>query len=182
MCLFLNPQDIFRNTLSTVQNTLHSGRNTFELGLLSGHHKIEALFHLWERPKLRRILINKFSLGLFFSTLLISGVAMANDCLVTNWQISGAVRDRLPADLRTNFTQKDNRVFAFIKLSCNTPVNYVSFCFKRDDIQYSCVKQPVRSSIHWRTWASVKALTGNWSVEVSVDERKLLSDKFVVGR
>ena len=149
---------------------------------MSSHYKIEGLFNLWERTKLRRILVSKLSLALFFGTLFTGEVAKANDCLVTNWQISGAVRDRAPVDLRTNFTQKDNRVFAFIKLSCNTPVNYVSFCFKRDDIQYSCVKQPVKSPIHWRTWASVKALTGNWSVEVSVDERKLLSDKFVVGR
>ena len=126
--------------------------------------------------------ISIFSFWLLFVTSLTSQVAMANDCLVTNWQISGTVKDRVPADLRRKFTQKDNRVFAFIKLSCTMPVNNVRFCFNRDKIRYSCVKQPVKSPIHWRTWASVRALAGSWSVVVSVDERVLLSDNFVVGR
>ena len=121
-------------------------------------------------------------MGLVLGTLLMSGEAMSNDCLVTNWQISRTVKDRIPMDLRTAFTQKDKRIFTFIKLSCTTPVNYVRFCFYRNKIIYSCIKQPVETPIHWRTWASVKAMKGSWSVEVSVDKRKLLSDKFVVGQ
>ena len=117
-----------------------------------------------------------------FGTLLMGGETMANDCLVTNWQIARTVKDKVPIDLRTDFTQKDRRIFTFIKLSCTTPVNYVRFCFKRNEVQYSCIKQPVESPIHWRTWASVKALKGSWSVQVNVDQRKLLSDKFFVGQ
>jgi hypothetical protein len=131
---------------------------------------------------LRCILLSKTAVGLVLGTLLVSGEAMANDCLVTNWQIARTVKDRIPMDLRTTFTQKDKRIFTFINLSCTTPVNYVHFCFKRNKIQYSCIKQPVESPTHWRTWASVKAMKGSWSVEVSADKRKLLSDKFFVGQ
>lgn len=124
--------------------------------------------------------LSKVAVGLVLGTLLMSEEAMANDCLVTNWQISRTVKDRVPIDLRTVFTQNDKRIFTFIKLSCTTPVHYVRFCFDRNEVQYSCIKQPVESPMHWRTWASVKALKGSWSVEVSVDKRKLLSDKFIV--
>ena len=129
---------------------------------------------------MRWIFLSKVSVGLVLGTLLMSEDAMANDCLVTNWQISRTVKDRVPIDLRTVFTQNDKRIFTFIKLSCTTPVRYVRFCFDRNEVQYSCIKQPVESPMHWRTWASVKALKGSWSVEVSVDKRKLLSDKFIV--
>ena len=129
---------------------------------------------------MRWIFLSKVSVGLVLGTLLMSEDAMANDCVVTNWQISRTVKDRVPIDLRTVFTQNDKRIFTFIKLSCTTPVHYVRFCFDRNEVQYSCIKQPVESPMHWRTWASVKALKGSWSVEVSVDKRKLLSDKFIV--
>ena len=129
---------------------------------------------------MRWIFLSKVSVGLVLGTLLMSEDAMANDCLVTNWKISRTVKDRVPIDLRTVFTQNDKRIFTFIKLSCTTPVHYVRFCFDRNEVQYSCIKQPVESPMHWRTWASVKALKGSWSVEVSVDKRKLLSDKFIV--
>ena len=129
---------------------------------------------------MRWIFLSKVSVGLVLGTLLMSEEGMANDCLVTNWQISRTVKDRVPIDLRTVFTQNDKRIFTFIKLSCTTPVRYVRFCFDRNEVQYSCIKQPVESPMHWRTWASVKALKGSWSVEVSVDKRKLLSDKFIV--
>jgi hypothetical protein len=129
---------------------------------------------------LRWKFLSKVAVGLVLGTLLMSEEAMANDCLVTNWQISRTVEDRVPIDLRTVFTQNDKRIFTFIKLSCTTPVHYVRFCFDRNAVQYSCIKQPVESPMHWRTWASVKALKGSWSVEVSVDKRKLLSDKFIV--
>jgi hypothetical protein len=129
---------------------------------------------------LRWIFLSKVSVGLVLGTLLMSEDATANDCVVTNWQISRTVKDRVPIDLRTVFTQNDKRIFTFIKLSCTTPVHYVRFCFDRNEVQYSCIKQPVESPMHWRTWASVKALKGSWSVEVSVDKRKLFSDKFIV--
>ena len=129
---------------------------------------------------MRWIFLSKVSVGLVLGALLMSEDAMANDCVVTNWQISRTVKDRVPIDLRTVFTQNDKRIFTFIKLSCTTPVHYVRFCFDRNEVQYSCIKQPVESPMHWRTWASVKALKGSWSVEVSVDKQKLLSDKFIV--
>ena len=129
---------------------------------------------------MRWIFLSKVSVGLVLGTLLMSEDATANDCVVTNWQISRTVKDRVPIDLRTVFTQNDKRIFTFIKLSCTAPVHYVRFCFDRNEVQYSCIKQPVESPMHWRTWASVKALKGSWSVEVSVDKRKLFSDKFIV--
>ena len=129
---------------------------------------------------MRWIFLSKVSVGLVLGTLLMCEDATANDCVVTNWQISRTVKDRVPIDLRTVFTQNDKRIFTFIKLSCTTPVHYVRFCFDRNEVQYSCIKQPVESPMHWRTWASVKALKGSWSVEVSVDKRKLFSDKFIV--
>ena len=104
----------------------------------------------------------------------------ANDCLVTDWKISAKVQNKKPLDVRNTFTVEDRRVSAFVRINCTKPVQHAEFCFYRNKAKYACVKLPVKSSEHWRTWASVKALKGSWMVRLRIDEREMLTDKFFV--
>ena len=103
-----------------------------------------------------------------------------NDCVVTDWQIAGRVIDRVPKDSRTEFKTGDKQVYAFIALNCTKPANKVGFRFIRDGKPHAFIKLPNRPSSNWRTWATVKAVKGEWLVQAYVDERLLLSDKFFV--
>ena len=104
----------------------------------------------------------------------------ANDCLVTDWKISAKVQNKKPLDVRNTFTVEDRRVSAFVRINCTKPVQNAEFCFYRNKAKYACVKLPIKSPKHWRTWAGVKALKGSWMVRFRIDERELLTDKFLV--
>lgn len=107
-------------------------------------------------------------------------VSDANDCLVTDWKISAKVQNKKPLDVRNTFTVEDRRVFAFVRINCTKPAQNAEFCFYRNKAEYACVKLPVKNPEHWRTWASVRALEGSWVVKLLIDERQLLTDKFLV--
>jgi len=123
---------------------------------------------------------NIFLCIVFMAGIIFPGVSYANDCLVTDWKISAKVQNKKPLDVRNTFTVEDRRVSAFVRINCTKPVRHVEFCFYRNTAKYACVKLPVRSPEHWRTWASVKALKGSWMVRLLIDEREMLTDKFLV--
>jgi hypothetical protein len=123
--------------------------------------------------------------NIFLCIILVVGiifpeVSHANDCVVTDWKISAKVQNKKPLDVRNTFTVGDRHVFAFVRINCTKPVQHAEFCFYRNTAKYACVKLPVKSPEHWRTWASVKALKGSWVVRFRIDERELLTDKFLV--
>jgi hypothetical protein len=123
--------------------------------------------------------------NIFLCIVLLAGiifpeVSYANDCLVTDWKISAKVQNKKPLDVRNTFMVEDRRVSAFVRINCTKPVRYAEFCFYRNTAKYACVKLPVKSPEHWRTWASVKALKGSWMVRFRIDKRELLTDKFSV--
>ncbi len=123
---------------------------------------------------------NIFLCIIFLAGIIFPEVSYANDCLVTDWKISAKVQNKKPLDVRNTFTVEDRRVSAFVRINCTKPVRHVEFCFYRNTAKYACVKLPVRSPEHWRTWASVKALKGSWMVRLLIDEREMLTDKFLV--
>ena len=131
--------------------------------------------------KLREKLVRKTLLCVFFVVgLTLPEVSDANDCLVTDWKISAKVQNKKPLDIRNTFTVEDRRVSAFVRISCTELVRNAEFCFYRNKAEHACVKLPVISPKHWRTWASVRALEGSWVVRLLIDERQLLTDKFLV--
>ena len=123
---------------------------------------------------------NIFLCIIFVVGIIFPEVAHANDCVVTDWKISAKVQNKKPRDVRNTFTVEDGRVSAFVRINCTKPVRHVEFCFYRNQAKYACVKLPVKSPDHWRTWASVKALIGSWMVRLLIDEREMLTDKFLV--
>ena len=123
---------------------------------------------------------NIFLCIIFVVGLTFTEDSKANDCLVTDWKISAKVQNKKPLDVRNTFTVKDSRVSAFVRINCTQPVQNVEFCFYRNKAKYACVKLPVKSPKHWRAWASVKALKGSWIVRLRIDEREMLTDKFLV--
>ena len=123
---------------------------------------------------------NIFLCIIFVVGLTFTEDSKANDCLVTDWKISAKVQNKKPVDVRNTFTVQDSRVSAFVRINCIQPVQNAEFCFYRNEAKYTCVKLPVKSPEHWRTWASVKALEGSWMVRLRIDEREMLTDKFLV--
>ena len=123
---------------------------------------------------------NIFLCIVFLAGIIFPEVSYANDCLVTDWKISAKVQNKKPLDVRNTFTVEDRRVSAFVRINCTKPVRYAEFCFYRNKAKYACVKLPVESPEHWRTWASVKALKGSWMVRLRIGEREMLTDKFLV--
>ena len=123
---------------------------------------------------------NIFLCIIFLVGLMFPEVSGANDCLVTDWKISAKVQNKNPLDVRNTFAVEDRRVSAFVRINCTKPVQNAEFCFYRNNAKYACVKLPIKSPKHWRTWASVKALKGSWMVRFRIDERELLTDKFLV--
>ena len=128
----------------------------------------------------KELVRNIFLCIIFVVGLTFTEDSKANDCLVTDWKISAKVQNKKPLDVRNTFTVKDSRVSAFVRINCTQPVQNAEFCFYRNKAKYSCVKLPVKSPEHWRTWASVKALKGSWIVRLRIDEREMLTDKFLV--
>ena len=134
-----------------------------------------------EAFKLREKIVRNIFLCIFFVMgLTFPAVSHANDCLVTDWKISAKVQNKKPLDVRNTFTVEDRRVSAFVRINCTKPVQNAEFCFYRNKAEHACVKLPVKSPEHWRTWASVRALEGSWVVRLLIDERQLLTDKFLV--
>ena len=123
---------------------------------------------------------NIFLCIIFVVGIIFPEVSHANDCLVTDWKISAKVQNKKPRDVRNTFTVEDGRVSAFVRINCTKPVRHVEFYFYRNQAKYACVKLPVKSPDHWRTWASVKALKGSWMVRLLIDEREMLTDKFLI--
>ena len=128
----------------------------------------------------KELVRNIFLCIIFVVGLTFTEDSKANDCLVTDWKISAKVQNKKPLDVRNTFTVKDSRVSAFVRINCTQPVQNAEFCFYRNKAKYACVKLPVKSPKHWRTWASVKALKGSWIVRLRIDEREMLTDKFLV--
>ena len=128
----------------------------------------------------KKIVRNIFLCIIFVVGLTFTEDSKANDCLVTDWKISAKVQNKKPLDVRNTFTVKDSRVSAFVRINCTKPVQNAEFCFYRNKAEHACVKLPVKSPEHWRTWASVRALEGSWVVRLLIDERQLLTDKFLV--
>ena len=134
-----------------------------------------------EAFKLREKIVRNIFLCIFFVVgLTFPAVSDANDCLVTDWKISAKVQNKKPLDVRNTFTVEDRRVSAFVRISCTKPAKNAEFCFYRNKAEYACVELPVKNPEHWRTWASVRALEGSWVVKLLIDERQLLTDKFLV--
>ena len=127
-----------------------------------------------------KIVRNIFLCIIFVVGLTFTEASKANDCLVTDWKISAKVQNKKPLDVRNTFTVEDRRVFAFVRINCTKPAQNAEFCFYRNKAEYACVKLPVKNPEHWRTWASVRALEGSWVVKLLIDERQLLTDKFLV--
>ena len=127
-----------------------------------------------------KIVRNIFLCIIFVVGLTFTEASKANDCVVTDWKISAKVQNKKPLDVRNTFTVKDSRVSAYVRINCTQPVQNTEFCFYRNKAKYACVKLSVKSPEHWRTWASVKALKGSWMVRLRIDEREMLTDKFLV--
>lgn len=68
-----------------------------------------------------------------------------------------------PQGAKEQFQTSDGHVFAFAEL--NTKGNdHVTFLWKKNGKTYHEGKMKVKDSPRWRTYSSVKAHTGNWSV------------------
>ena len=131
--------------------------------------------------KLREKIVSNIFLCIFFVVgLTFPAVSDANDCLATDWKISAKVQNKKPLDVRNTFTVEDRRVSAFVRINCTKPAKNAEFCFYRNKAEHACVELPVKNPEHWRTWASVRALEGSWVVKLLIDERQLLTDKFLV--
>jgi hypothetical protein len=116
------------------------------------------------------------------ATLASSAGAQAHDCVVTDWALARAIAAGAPVGRGRRFSGADGKVYAFVKLNCTRVEGPVTFRFARDGRRHAAVELPVRASAGWRTWASVRALAGNWRVTLEIEGRRLLDDEFVVGR
>ncbi len=116
------------------------------------------------------------------ASFLFSAGAQANDCVVIDWALARAIAAGAPVDRGRRFGTSDGRVYAFVKLNCTRVQGPVTFRFERAGKPYAAVKLPLRASAGWRTWASVRALPGNWRVTLEIEDGRLLDDDFTVSR
>ena len=121
--------------------------------------------------------------GLCAGTILgLSSGALANDCVVTDWALARGIAAGAPVDSGRRFTVADDRVHAYVRLNCTRVDGPVTFRFERNGKNYAAVRLPVRPAAGWRTWASVRALPGNWRVTLEIEGRRMLDDVFIVSR
>ena len=121
--------------------------------------------------------------GLCAGTILgLSTSALANDCVVTDWALARGIAAGAPVERGLRFSVADGRVHAYVRLNCTRVDGPVTFRFQRNGKNYAAVRLPVRPAAGWRTWASVRALPGNWRVTLEIEGRRLLDDAFAVSR
>lgn len=68
-----------------------------------------------------------------------------------------------PQGTKEQFQTSDGHIFAFAELSTKGN-DHVAFHWKKDGKTYHERKMNVKDSPRWRTYSSVRALPGNWSV------------------
>jgi|TARA_B100002003_G_scaffold193341_1_gene182796 hypothetical protein len=103
-----------------------------------------------------------------------------HDCVVTDWAIARNVQASAPIDRGQRFNIADRRVYTYVRLSCTRVEGPASFRFERNGHPHATVKLSLQPSTRWRTWASVRALPGNWRVVLEIEGHKLLDDTFAV--
>ncbi len=115
-------------------------------------------------------------------TLIAPTTASAHDCVITDWAITHEVLDRKPQGKTSRFTEKGGHVFAFVTLNCSHVSGPAVFHFVRDNKPYATVSTKLSAANRWRTWASVRALPGNWRVTLEIEGGNMLEDEFFVSR
>ncbi len=115
-------------------------------------------------------------------TLIAPTPASAHDCVITDWAVTHEVLDRKPQGRTSRFTEKVGHVSAFVTLNCSRVSGPAVFRFERDNKPYATISTKLSAANRWRTWASVRALPGNWRVTLEIEGGIVLEDEFFVSR
>ena len=94
---------------------------------------------------------------------------------INRFVLATGITNREPHDAKDTFSVHDGRVFAFADLSCQGH-DHVTFHWKHEGKTYTEFKAPVKDSSRWRTYSSVKALAGSWSVSLEDEHGNVLKE------
>lgn len=99
---------------------------------------------------------------------------------VNRFVLATGVQNKEPQGEKTSFDGGDHAVFAFLDLK-STENKTITLCWKRNGHNYHVQKLTVKASPRFRTWAHVKALSGNWTVTIEDEQGKTVQElSFVV--
>ncbi len=100
---------------------------------------------------------------------------------INRFVLGTGVQNKEPQNVKTAFDSADHHVFTFLDLSTHEGGS-ITVHWKRDGHDYYSKKLDVKASNRFRTWASVKALPGNWTVAVQDEQGHVLQElNFTVG-
>lgn len=94
---------------------------------------------------------------------------------INKFVLAKEVSDRSPVGIKEMFAISDARVMAFAELDV-AGEEFIKFVWKRDGNHYFEYKASVEDSSSWRTYSSVSALAGNWTVGIYGSDGKLLQE------
>jgi hypothetical protein len=110
-----------------------------------------------------------------------AAAAPHGDITVNHFVLATGVASHEPQGIKEGFSTHDGRVFAFAELSIHGH-DHVTFHWKHEGKTYAEFKAPVKNSLRWRTFGSVKALAGSWDVSLEDEHGNVLKElSFNVG-
>lgn len=94
---------------------------------------------------------------------------------INRFVLATGVSNHEPENIKENFSVQDGKVFAFVELS-SYGHTHVTFQWKHKGKPHFEFKASVKDTKRWRTFSSVKALAGEWSVAVQDEQGNVLKE------
>lgn len=95
---------------------------------------------------------------------------------INRFVLSTNVENREPQNVKESFTTDDKQVFAFVEVSTPTSET-ITFVWSRDGKVHFEMSAHIAASPRFRTYTSVRALPGYWTVKIQDQSGKVLEEK-----
>jgi len=96
---------------------------------------------------------------------------------VADFTLTTDVINRVPVDTVTTFNTSDGNAYAFIRVYNSGAPDTITFKWMHDGKLYYNFDARVGNADSWRTFSSVKTLSGNWTVQIISPEGETLEDR-----
>jgi len=117
--------------------------------------------------------------AILISLLSSSGSADPKSCVIRQFVTAKNLTSFKPRGITTEFSSKDPWVFGLARLDCLQTKRGEAFQFRwlRDDKEFFKSRAGIGSSRNWRIWSRIKALPGQWKIQLTSMEGHVIAER-----